>query len=137
MSEFVVTEDSFFKVVYSKEASLLKIIWNGTQTHESYTKAFLSGLDFQEKCTENIDNFISDIQKQGVVNPENRKWFEQVALPRAVNQGLKRGAVIFDGNVFKKYYLNLILQATNVYKLPFKFFTTEKEALAWFESFNR
>lgn len=137
MAEQILLDDKVAKVTYYQDLSLLKIDWYGTPSREVYEKTFLIGLEFQEKCPVNIDNFISDIRKQGVVNPENRKWFEGVALPRAVKQGLKRGAVIFDGNVFKKYYLNTIMQATNIYKLPFKFFTTEEEALAWFDSFDR
>lgn len=71
-----------------------------------------------------------------MVNPENRKWFETVMLPQALKQGLKRGGVIFDGTIFKKYYLNLILQATNKFKFTLRLFNSIEEAYAWFATFD-
>lgn len=112
------------------------MIWNGTFTNEEYQKAFTMALDFQTLSGVPVYNFLSDIRTQGIVNPENRKWFESHGVPRAAKQGLRRGAVVFDGNIFKKYYINLILQATNKFHLPFKFFTTPEEAILWFDSFN-
>ena len=44
-------------------------------------------------------------------------------IPKAIEAGLKRVGVVFDGNVFKKYYLNVILAATNKFGLPLKVFT--------------
>ncbi|HDP76147.1 MAG TPA: hypothetical protein ENN49_09820 [Bacteroidales bacterium] len=57
-------------------------------------------------------------------------------LPQAINQGLKWAAVVFDGNTFKRYYLNLILQVANVYGLPLKFFNSKEDAYKWAESLN-
>ena len=80
-------------------------------------------------------NFLSDIREQSVVSPENRKWFEEIMIPQAIDVGLKRAAVIFDGNVFKKYYLNMIIKVTNKFGLPLKIFNSEEEAIEWFKSF--
>ncbi len=134
MHEVIIVDEPVVRVTYHQELSLIKVVWNGIPTREQYVKAFTSALDFQEKSPQPITRFISDVRRQGIVNPENRKWFEQVVIPRAVKQGFKYAAVIFDGNAFKKYYLNLILQTTNIYKVPFKFFSTEEEAIAWFKT---
>jgi hypothetical protein len=136
MDTIIILEENYVRVVYVPKYKLVKVVWNGTVTSEQYQRAFTMALDFQEKGVAQVHNFLSDIRNQGIVNPENRKWFETYAIPRAIKQGLKRGAVIFDGNIFKKYYLNLILQSTNHYKLPFKFFSQEEDALNWFSSFG-
>jgi len=136
MSEVIIYEEPYVIVTYIPRFKLVKIVWDGNISLEMYQKAFTLALDFQAKELVPVYNFLSDIRKQGLVNPENRKWFEQYALPRAVNQGLRRGAVISDANVFKKYYINLILQSTNRFKLPFRFFDEIDEALAWFDSFG-
>lgn len=136
MEEKIVFSEPYAKVTYHQESKTVKIVWNGSFSKEQYQAAIESTLDYQEKSHLPIENYLSNILKQGIVNPESRKWFEQVALPRAIQQGLKRGAVVFDGNVFKKYYLNLILQASNMYKLPLKFFSTEEDAFNWFQSFK-
>jgi len=136
MEEVIVFSEPFAKVTYHSENNTVKIVWNGSFSKEQYQEAIESALNYQAKSHMPIENYLSNILKQGIVNPESRKWFEQVALPLAIKQGLKRAAVVFDGNVFKKYYLNLILQASNMYKLPLKFFSSEEEAIKWFQSFK-
>lgn len=134
MGKTIILDEEYAKVIYIPEYKLVQIIWSGTITVEQYQRVFTITLDFQAAESVPIFNFMSDVRNQGVVNPENRKWFESYALPRAVKQGLKRAAVVFDGNIFKKYYLNLILQSTSRFKLPLKFFSEPNEAIAWFLS---
>jgi len=43
---------------------------------------------------------LSDIREQSAVSPENRKWFEEEMIPKAISKGLKRAAVVFYSNVF-------------------------------------
>ena len=127
----------YARVSYVPEYKTVMVVWKGIHTIDEYKKAITEGLEFQKKSGLRVVNYISDISNQGIVNPESRKWFEKVAIPSAVEQGLKHAAVVFDGNVFKKYYLNMILQVTNVYHLELKFFTTPEEALIWFKSFEK
>jgi hypothetical protein len=58
-------------------------------------------------------------------------------IPKAIDNGLKRAAVVFDGNVFKKYYINMILQVINKFGIPMKLFSTEEDAVKWFQSFYK
>ncbi len=136
MDELIVLNENFVRITYHSAQQMIKVVWNGTFSKEQYQFAIESALDYQLKQSLPVENFLSNILNQGIVNPESRKWFEQVAMPRAIKQGLKRAAVVFDGNVFKKYYLNLILQASNAFKLPLKFFSSEEEAIKWFLSFK-
>ncbi|NOU18843.1 MAG: hypothetical protein HOO91_14915 [Bacteroidales bacterium] len=133
MSEIVIFQENFATITYHSKQEMIKVVWNGAISKEQYQRAIEKALDFQQKEGPRIENYLSNILNQGIVSPESRKWFEVVALPRGVKQGLKKAAVVFDGNIFKKYYLNLILQASNAYKLPLKFFSTEEEAIKWFD----
>jgi len=134
MDEVEVFNETFARITFDSKNKMIKVVWNGTFSKEQYQQAIDSALNFQSKHHLPIENYLSNILNQGIVNPESRKWFEQVAMPRAIKQGLKKAAVVFDGNVFKKYYLNLILQASNSYKLPLKFFSTDEDAIKWFNS---
>lgn len=133
MDDIVIFNESYAQLTYYPSLKMIKVVWNGIASAEQYKLTIETALSFQKKEHEPIENYLSNILKQGIVNPESRKWFEQDAMPRASEQGLKRAGVVFDGNVFKKYYLNLILQATNKYKLPMRLFTTEEEAISWFK----
>ena len=136
MSETIILEENYVKLSYIPERKLVQLVWNGSLTKEQYQSAFIAALDFQKNAQVPIYNFLSDTRRQGMVNPENRKWFETVMLPQALKQGLRRGGVVFDGTIFKKYYLNLILQATNKFKFSLRLFNSLDEAYAWFSSFN-
>lgn len=127
----------YAKATYLSEYKAIMVVWSGIHTIDEYKKTMTACIEFQKNSGFPVLNYVSDIRNQGIVNPESRKWFEKVALPKAIEQGLKRAAVIFDGNVFKKYYLNMILQVANVYHLPLKFFNTAEEAMGWFKSFEQ
>lgn len=119
----------FAKVTHNPVLKLGKIEWLGKANLVEYQSAFKALLEEQRKNP--IHYYLTDIRKQSVVSPENRKWFESVAIPKAIEQGLKKAAVVMDGNVFKKYYINVILNTTKKYGLPLKVFAAEKDAIEW------
>jgi len=127
----ILLDTDYAEVSYDSDLKLGKIEWKRKTSTEEYQYAFMIILDYAKKNP--ADNFLSDITKQSVVSPENRKWFETEMLPQAIEAGLKRAGVIFDGNVFKKYYLNMIIKVSNKFGLPLKMFSSEEEAIEWFK----
>jgi len=127
----ILLDTDYAQVSYDSDLKLGKIEWKRKTSTEEYQYAFMIILDYAKKNP--ADNFLSDITKQSVVSPENRKWFETEMLPQAIEAGLKRAGVIFDGNVFKKYYLNMIIKVSNKFGLPLKMFSSEEEAIEWFK----
>jgi len=125
----ILLDTNYVEVSHDPVIKLGKIIWKGSFTPDEYKTAFITLLDYAE--THTTDLFLSDTRKQGVVGPDTRKWFEAEAMPRAIKCGLKRAAVITDANVFKKYYLNVLLSATNKFGLPMKIVSSEEDALHW------
>ena len=119
----------YAKVSIDIDRSIGQIIWTGNCTLEEYTACFNVLLDYQK--TNIVKYFLSDIRNQGVMNPQNRHWFETHALPIAVRQGLLRAAVVTDHSIFKRYYLNLILQATLKVGLLIKTFDSMDKAIEW------
>lgn len=136
MPSLQIFNSSYAIAIYNPDLKCIEVTWHGNQTFEEYKDLFNALLEFQRNSGLEVNGYLSDIRDQGVVNPNSRKWFEQVALPTAVNQGLKWAAVVFDGSTFKRYYLNLILQVANVYVLPLKFFNTKENAYSWAEKLN-
>jgi len=132
----IIFESDYANVVFEKELELVILTWqNRALTLEEYSRPFKAAFEFQR--TTHVENYVSDIRMQKIVSPVLRQWFQSEAVPTAVKQGLKRAAVIFDGNVFKKYYLNNILNTTKKFGLPMKFFSTMEEAKEWFRSFPK
>ncbi|MDN4164362.1 STAS/SEC14 domain-containing protein [Cytophagales bacterium LB-30] len=128
-----ILELPYVSVIYVEEMKLGKIIWHGNPSREEYKKPFLTLVDWAKKGHE-VTRFLSDTRNQGVVSPENRKWFETEMVPSAISVGLKRAAVLTDSNVFKMYYLNMILSALNKFNMPFKIFNEETKAIEFLMS---
>ncbi|HEY8936123.1 MAG TPA: hypothetical protein VIM65_12915 [Cyclobacteriaceae bacterium] len=124
----------YAKVTYDSEKRMMVLIWDGSPNQEEYKKPFLTMLEFGQKNP--VDGMLSDISKQGIINPDNRKWFEKEMMPKAVAAGLKRGAIVTNGNAFKLYYINLILSAVNKFPIATKLFNNQKDALSWLDSFQ-
>jgi hypothetical protein len=133
--ETLIFENTCASVYYIPELQLGKIVWNGNPAGDLYKDPFRKLI--AHAVHHPTPNFLSDTTNQGIVNPENRKWFETHAIPDAINAGLKRAGIITSANVFKRYYLNMILSATNKFGLPVKMFESEEEAHKWFESFTK
>ncbi len=130
--ENILLDNEFVKVSYDDSIYLGTIVWKGTVSTSEYRNAFMILLDYS--ITHRTDYFLSDTINQGVIGPDNRKWFEEYALPEAIKRGLKKAAIVMSGNVFKKYYINMILSSTNKFKLPAKTFSSQEEALKWLQS---
>jgi hypothetical protein len=126
-------ETPYAEVTYHPENRLLILIWNGTPTKEQYQLPFLAMIDFGKKTP--VDGMLSDISNQGIISPDNRKWFEKEMMPQAVAAGLKRAAIVTNGNAFKLYYINLILSAVNKFPITTKLFSKRQEAIQWLQNF--
>ncbi len=130
----ILFESDYAGVTFENELKLVIITWkNKTLTLEEYKKPFLAAFEFQS--TTEVVNYIADIRDQKVVSPAYRQWFQAEALPIGIKQGLKRGAIIIDTNVFKKYYINNILNSSKKFGIPLKLYSTIEEAKEWFRSF--
>ncbi|MBI9066601.1 MAG: STAS/SEC14 domain-containing protein [Salinivirgaceae bacterium] len=125
----IVLDTNYALVTYDEENKLAMIEWKAKCTIEEYQGAFLKLIDLQK--TKPITRYISDIRKQSILSPSDRKWFEDEALPMAVKQGLKAAAVVFDGNSFKKYYINIVIKTINKFGFPVKVFNDLQAAKDW------
>jgi hypothetical protein len=132
--ENLIFENKCAKVYYIPELRLGKVVWDGAPNSEEYKQPFRTLLEFSKNNP--VINFLSDTTKQGVVSPENRKWFEMEMMPAALKAGLKRGSVVMDANIFKQYYINMILKASNKFGMPMKVFSKEEDALVWIKQFE-
>lgn len=129
----VILDEKFATVTHEPEYKGIKIVWKDvTMSLEDYQAAFNSALEYQK--TNEIKNFLSDTRKQRVIAPHFRKWFQDYAVPSAKKGGIDRGAVVITGNIFKKYYLNHILNTTKRFGIELKFFGNVEAAESWFKS---
>jgi hypothetical protein len=129
LTKQIILNEIYVQLWLDQSAGLLVLDWKGRVSGEEYRNTYGQALAFAEQ--NKVDFFLSDIRNQELTSDNEEKWFEEVVIPKALKIGLKRAAVIFEGNLLKKYFLNNILLKLKNYGLPFKFFTDENEALEW------
>jgi hypothetical protein len=129
----IVFQAPYATVTFDEKRRFLLLEWHGNPTREEYKKPFQAMLDFGRKKP--VDSMLSDISKQGVISPENRKWFEKEMMPAAIAAGLQRAAIVTNGNAFKMYYINLILSAVKKFPVNTKVFNSREDAYKWIDTF--
>jgi len=129
--EKIILETEYAVISHDVSLKLGKIVWKRKTSVEEYKHSFITLFDFAKNNTTYF--FLSDIRNQSVVSPEGRKWFETDLLPKAIKMGLKKAVSISDDNVFKKYYLNILIKSSKKFGLPLKLFSNEEDAIKWFK----
>jgi len=119
----------FASVYHFKDSKIGYVYWKKSASFEEYKKPFEVLLEKHKKNP--IDYFLSDIINQGVTSSEKKDWFREIALKKAIDGGVKKGAVIINDNPFKEFYVNIVLKATNKMGLPFKIFRNVDQAKDW------
>jgi hypothetical protein len=121
-------EEDYAVVTYFPDQEMARVKWKGNVNIDQYRNAFETV--YKHALAGNlVKRFYSDTREQGVVGPENRKWFEKEMLPKAIEAGMERAGTISDANIFKRYYLNMILKSINKFNLPFKLCGSEEEVV--------
>jgi len=132
----VLQENEYAKVYFDNELKTGVIVWKDYKlTSEAYRDAFEVLIKFSEG-KDIFHNYFSDGRLQSVVSPDDRKWFQENIIPKAIKNGLKRGAVLISGNSFKKYYMNMIIKGSRKFPIEIKIFDKEDKALNWIKSFE-
>lgn len=114
---------------YHQNRNAVELIWLKPQDFDTYKAIFRMAI----QCVEDKKaiHFVSDIRKQGVVGPQNSKWLQEEIIPKAIQLGLRKIAVIMDSDIFKQYYVNNIAKVTNEETELIKYFNSEVSAYHW------
>ena len=123
------------KVAYFEEFSTVILKWKENKKvvdFENYKLLFITTTDFQK--TTPFDVFMSDIRLQKSVPAKFREWFQEEVLATGVKQGIKTAIIVSQINVFKKFYINHILNTSKKFGLPLKIFKNTDDAMVWIKA---
>jgi len=137
MNKEIIFDNEFVETSYVAEYKLAQIIWKKFVVipSDKYKEAFLSILDHTESVP--VVNYIGDTTLAGIIDPDDRKWFQSYALERAEKNGLKHAAVVIKKDPFKKHYMNTILKiATLKTSYDLKMFYSYDDAIKWLIKHN-
>ena len=107
---------------------------------ENFRKIFEDIFEYATVNNFKFWHYLGDTKKEGIISPEDRKWLQEVMVPKANEYGIKKLVLLSEEtDPFKRYYLNMLLRWTNRnMSLKMKIFNSEEKAYEWFrESFKK
>jgi hypothetical protein len=128
MDEILFNSDSIV-LKYDKHQYLLELSWKKNVDSEEYKKLFNLIIKFSE--SNKIFYFLSDMRNQGVVRIQDVKWLELEVLRRAVEQKVKRIALVFNDIIFSTVYAETIKKKLRDSQVQVQFFSDISVARAW------
>lgn len=136
MSRIIVYSSDYAEATYIEEYKMALMVWKRLVIpSEEYRKALTFLLDYGDNVK--IVSYLSDGRNSGPVDPSDRKWFQDIAIPRAEKLGLKHSAVIIKNDPFRKFYLNSIIKVVNLTaSYNMKVFTDFDEGFKWLLSYE-
>lgn len=120
--------DDYSYISYEEDINAVHVVWKKIPSNDMYKDIFTTALN--TIIDKKANKWISDIRKQGVVGPSNAKWLKEEILPKAIQAGLNKIAIVVEKDVFKKFYIDnvkTIMSAT----AEMQYFDSEEEARKW------
>jgi hypothetical protein len=114
---------------YDKSKYLLELNWKKNTDPDEYKKLFNLVIEFSEK--NKIQYFLSDMRNQGLVRTQDVKWLELEVLRRAVEQKVKKIALVFDDIIFSTVYAETVKKKLRDSQVQVQFFSEMSAAKAW------
>lgn len=120
------------KIFYNARTNVAGIVWLKPVTSQEYRTLFT-------KCGEMVRLYrtpywLSDVRRQGLIDPEDQKWMVTSILPDAIRDGLEVIVGIYDPTQHNDDYRLRIQQVGKMYGVGIEFFTTRQEAESFIES---
>lgn len=133
MKQIIYDEDCAV-IFYEPELSLLTQAWKREINSDEYRRVFITSYITVKE--HKIRRFISDISKEGFIDPKDRIWLENEIIPKAFQAGLKFSAIVLDQKRYKNYYSKKIMDTSENVGMQFGLFNDYQKARDWIISQN-
>ena len=127
----ILYDESYARVFYDAKMNTTGVKWFGPLTSDQYRRVFSKCLEFLKSY--NTPNWLSDINDQGSVGPEDQQWMFTTILPEALKNGLQRIACVkLDTNdIAVENYLKALTTTISNLGIPALFFANFEQASNW------
>lgn len=125
-------DSDYGQIFYNARLNTAGINWKKQVTSEAYRELFNKSLDVLRIY--NTPYWISDLRKQGTINPEDQIWMATTIIPEAVQNGLTWIIGIYDPAQHNEDYRERIKAAIEKVGSQIHFFTELKGAEAWIDT---
>jgi hypothetical protein len=126
----IMTQFNEHYLAITHDASVPCVImqWKSFATSQEFRKGLNSGLHMVN--THKVGNWLADLRKMDVIDPEDEQWSNTDWFPRALQAGIRKMALIPSEDVFNNMAVeNIMSQVTS--NLQVHYFKDLESAKAW------
>ena len=106
--------------------------WKDFASSEEFKTGLNTGLDLLVE--RNTGNWLADLRKMDVIDPDDEKWSNEDWFPRALAGGVKKMALIPSEDIFNKLSVENIMNEVTGTDLVVHYFEDVEEAKMWLKS---
>ncbi|MFZ2905654.1 MAG: ATP-binding protein [Cyclobacteriaceae bacterium] len=126
-------ENESAQLYYDAHINNTVIIWKRNVTSDEYHKVLEVVL--QTIRTYNTPGWIADLREQGVISPDDQKWFISNVLKSAIDNGLKRIAAVGFADPIRADYYRRMIAVSGDMGVELRVFNSIESAVFWMKEF--
>jgi len=122
-------ESDYALLTFYKQNNLLLLVWKSNSPSSEYKEVFIKSIGVA--TSNKVLYFVSDIRKEGAVSVENLRWLKEIVIPKAIDLGIKKIALVLNEGLFSKIYADTIQMALDKSRIKINYFFKQEEAIDW------
>jgi hypothetical protein len=119
----------YLSIRWRSVPQILYAEWKGYATSEEFRAALMTGVRAIRE--HHVVGYVSDARRAKVIAPDDTKWVMTVWLPKAVEAGLKRMAMVTASAGLGKVIIEEVVRDVDAHGLSMRKFESVATATTW------
>jgi hypothetical protein len=132
MATVTILDDEHMSLWYHPDTGIVHHRINGYLPQGGFRRLLNASAELLE--THGATKYVSDDQRNVVVDPDDIKWADDNWYPRVIKAGLKRWALVLPGTMVGTLQAKSVLETRRKQGLDVEGFERIEAALAWLEA---
>ena len=121
-----------YNIFFDEELDAVVMEWNGYATSAQFREG--TELMLNTLIKHNCANVLADIHTMTLIGTEDQQWLQSNFIPRAVQFGFKKIAIIEPTSYFNKVAVESVSYKVDKKNLVISFFNNKEEAQEWIKN---
>ena len=126
----ILFQSSYALLTYLKNEKILLLKWKGGCTEDEYKNIFIEASKIGD--SNKVQYFLSDLRNGGPVSYSNLVWLRKDIIPKAIELGIQKIALVFNSDLYSKIYADSIRTSLDNVNISINSFKNQEDAMSWF-----
>ena len=126
----ILFQSSYALLTYLKNEKILLLKSKGGCTEDEYKNIFIEASKIGD--SNKVQYFLSDLRNGGPVSYSNLVWLRKDIIPKAIELGIQKIALVFNSDLYSKIYADSIRTSLDNVNISINYFKNQEDAMSWF-----